>query len=160
MNILSHFKKIGIIYLSFWIIPIIIVFISIAINKKYPEGTIHSDKFLGFWPILIRNLTVYFSIFLLGFINKFLPYILYFYNSIIFTLLFSISIGEVGISASIIKVLPHGIIEILGFATVTYVGYNMKKRNLEGMRTKYLLSGLIFLIVAAYIESHFTPFIS
>jgi uncharacterized membrane protein SpoIIM required for sporulation len=102
---------------------------------------------------------VYVAIFLVGLLHRVLPYILYYYNSILFCFYLSISIQSIGLSNSLIKTLPHGLLEILSFAVITYIAGNKITFASRKSKNIYVMIGLFMLLLAAVIERFITPII-
>ncbi len=158
MSMTFSFQQIGKIFLSFWFAPALLLIISIFVLQDH-SGSSQAplENEVGLWTIISRNVTVYAAIFLLGFLHKTLPFILYYYNSVVFAFYLSVSIETNGTIYSLIKVLPHGILEILSFALITYLAYQIKNTKLRKKESIYLVSGLVMLLAAACIERYISP---
>ena len=104
-----------------------------------------------FLKIIEVNFTFAIILFLLG-ISKVIQRIV--------ILVLSFVIGEIvftsGFIIGLIGILPHGILELLGFCFIAYAGENFRYRNKV---IKLLFIGFIMLVIAAFIESSLTIYI-
>ncbi|MDS1005225.1 stage II sporulation protein M [Clostridium sporogenes] len=148
-----YIKKILLIFLTFWILPFLSILL-IFITKRICSIPIQHMNYsitVSFYDILLRNISIYFIIITLGFLNKFFPYIIYYYNSIMFTGISIMFMDNFGIKSYLCRVLPHGIIEILGFSIAVYIGINIKHN--KNKKIFFLLcGGALLIFCAALIE--------
>lgn len=154
MNNTVPFRKIGVIFLSFWFVPLILIFFSMfmATGNSIGQGNQQEETF-GLWDIFLRNAKVYAAILLVGLFHKVLPYIIYYYNSVVFSFYLGISIGSMGVAPAVLRMLPYGILEIFAFSIITYIGSNIKETKIKRTETMYFIVGGLMLFAAAYIES-------
>lgn len=108
---------------------------------------------INFSKIFINNILMYIFIILTGYIHKIVPLCLYVINLIKFGFIFSISISTIGVIKSVTLIVPHGILEIIGFCVAVYIGTNLKKVNNE---KETIAIGAVLILVAAIIESYIT----
>lgn len=158
MNISEHpVHKIGKIFLGFWFLPLILTVINLFSQQLLGKNhTSPTENEIAFMTILIRNFTVFLAIFLVGYVHRTIPYVIYFYNSLIFSFYLSVSLEKYGMAHSLLKVLPHGIPEIISFAMITYIGTIIKSKGFTTY-TKYLfVYGVVILLFAAIIEKFVT----
>ncbi|OMH21141.1 hypothetical protein AC231_11225 [Clostridium pasteurianum] len=149
----KQIKKIFIIDLSFWILPVFttIFVLFIDINNKFSKDIIDNIAMSNFTKILINNFLVYVAIILVGLINNKLPYILFYYNSIMYSGIALIFMEHYGVVSCIIRTIPHGMTEILGLSIATYIGINIK--NIQIKIKIFVFLGTILIFISALIES-------
>jgi uncharacterized membrane protein SpoIIM required for sporulation len=147
-------RKILLIYLSFWILPIIGVIATFLTNlfTTMTKDSFHYSITVNFYQIIKANLIVYILLILLGILNSKLPYVLFYYNSIIFTGMSIIFMETYGIKQCIVKILPHGILEILGLSIATYIGVNIRRHTYRKF-TSFFFYGISLILIAATVES-------
>lgn len=148
----KQIKKILIINVSFWILPAVFIIISLFSNY----ANILSKDYINFmkiniYKILLSNLGFYICLILLGFIHKKLPYVLFYYNSIIFTGSSIIYLDTNKLSLYLIKIIPHGILEIMGLSIATYIGINLKNEESKNNFVLFII-GIFLIIISAIIE--------
>lgn len=149
----DYMKKIFLINCSFWVIQFISL-IGLQLLKffhKFPTIDINNTS-VSLSKILIINLMFYLLIILLGLISKYLSYGLFYYNAIIFTGATIIFLGTKPFSLYLIKILPHGILEILALSIATYIGINIKNFNYYNFMKKLFILGILLIIFSGLIE--------
>ncbi|WP_243675009.1 stage II sporulation protein M [Vulcanisaeta distributa] len=129
-------------------------FNEVMIDYKINESFIKPGLPL-FDIILIKNSQFSIAVFLLGF-NKFIQYLVMFIAGLISGLLLS---PLMPICAALGGILPHGLLELTGYALAGVGGYKYFGLHVISLRdslVKYLLPSLVLLIIAALIEAFIT----
>ncbi|WP_143318275.1 stage II sporulation protein M [Clostridium sp. HBUAS56017] len=152
MALSKKFKKIIFLFLSFWILPTIVLIINVIFNNEISKEDLYCNN-ISFNKIFLTNICIYFAVIVTGYLHRIIPTIIYYYNSFSFSLVFSISLSENGILKAIFLTVPHGITEILAFSIALYIGENFKyiKEN-----KKLAISGMILIFISALLESYIT----
>ncbi|WP_423777021.1 stage II sporulation protein M [Clostridium tyrobutyricum] len=107
--------------------------------------------YVNIYKILISNLGFYICLILLGLVHKKLPYLLFYYNSIMFTGASIIYLDTNKLLLYLIKIMPHGILEILGLSVGVYIGNTLKDRDFKG-KLRLFVIGIFLIIISALIE--------
>lgn len=153
-----NLKKIMQIYFIFWLMPILVIIVNLILGiDEVARNNIMVD--INFQKIILRNLTVMLSLIVLGIVHNKAPYILYLYNSLQFSIILSISLESIGFIQTIVRVIPHGLIEIFTLSLATLIGTRLKEdmKNMDYYRSVFL--GIVILFIAALIETFITPFL-
>lgn len=151
-----NLKKIMQIYFIFWLMPILVIIVNLILGiDEVARNNIMVD--INFQKIILRNLTVMLSLIVLGIVHNKAPYILYLYNSLQFSIILSISLESIGFIQTIVRVIPHGLIEIFALSLATLIGTRLKEdmKNMDYYRSVFL--GIVILFIAALIETFITP---
>lgn len=152
MALKQKLNSILIVFVSFWIFPILTIILNIIVNSKSEKYT-NTYLYVSFKQILLSNLFLFIVIIITGYLTKLIPYILYYSNAIRFSIIFSISLTDKGVLKTLLLTIPHGLLEILAFSIATFIGVNFKDIS---KNKRLLIIGLIFILLAAIIEYRVT----
>lgn len=151
----SKYKQLICVFGAFWIVPFILFcfsFPNINSNLETYNFT-RNENIIFFGKIALNNLYVGFLIIISGFIFKYVPYFLYGYNSVMFSILLSISTIENGLKITLLKLLPHSFTEIIGLSVCVLIGRHIKKDFRKKDVHKCIFFAVFIIIIAAFIEA-------
>lgn len=137
-------KKIAVNYFMFILPTIIVGILSIMEEQK----TQTSDIFPKLQEILVNNFTILFLLVILGVIHRLLPYVLFLWNSIVFSIFVLIYGDFIG---AVAKVFPYGLFEIMSLSIACYIGTNLKTLGRTNI-LKLSIIAIVFLLISAVIE--------
>ena len=154
--LLEKRKEIFILFITFWIVPFIMFFFSLMDSSMKIEGTvnIYADNFETSVQIMKNNLFVCFLILLIGLVFKYAPMILYFYNSVLFSITFLISLNQNGLNLTLTRLLPHAFLEVFGLASFVILGIHLKNDFKSRKFHKGIIFTVVIIIIAAFLESY------
>lgn len=125
-------------FIIFWI-PTVIVLLLSTFSTGQTTNPVHN--IIPTLTIIKRNIIVLFTIWSSGFLNKYIPYAIFGFNALFFSIILSIN----GNIMSIFEVMKYGIIEVLSFSIILSIAGEMN--------IKYLTSATILIIIAAFLEN-------
>lgn len=127
------------IFLWFWLPTVVVLILSVFSIEKTQAVT---QNVMPTLIIIQRNFIVLLLIWASGFLNKYLPYLLFGFNSVFFSFVLTLS-GDVW--TVIIDVLKYGVIEVFSFSIALSIAGTMK--------INFLASAGILLVLAAFLEN-------
>lgn len=125
-------------FILFWF-PTVVVLLLSTFSTGKTEATI--QNIIPTWNILQRNLFVMLVVWSSGFLNKYIPYWIFGFNSLFFSVVLAIN----GNAMNIVDVMKYGLVEVLSFSIALSIAGTMK--------VKYLIIAAILIIVAAFLEN-------
>lgn len=148
-------KQIFALFLSFWVLPIIMGLFSLGDNYTQTKGEeLNTSCFEESIKIMLNNLRVAFIILFSGTLFKYVPIGIFGYNSLLFSMIFMISIGQNGIIKTVLMLLPHALLEVGGLSLFTFLGKEIKMNYNKREWMQSIILGVITIICAAFIEGY------
>lgn len=129
---------------------ILVLIINIVNNSSVMENESFFISEISTNWIFINNTIIATLLILLPKVMKFSNYILYYYNSIMFSVYFSIAIESIGFYSTLHRLAIYAPIEILGLSISFCVGKDTNLSKLE--KFVLFIISIILLRIAAYIE--------
>lgn len=125
-------------FILFWFPTGVVILLS-AFSTEKTDATV--QNIIPTLNIIQRNLIVMLVIWSSGYLNKYIPYWVFGFNSLFFSVVLAIS-GNV---MTIVDVMKYGLIEVLSFSIALSIAGRMK--------VKYLIIAAILIIIAAVLEN-------
>ncbi|GAB2021217.1 hypothetical protein RyT2_02900 [Pseudolactococcus yaeyamensis] len=145
-------KKFFILYILFWIPAILFLILFAIFGKSNSIMVMSSEIDYSFWKIFTNNLVVAVLLYLLGYLHRYLVYLLYFINAMSFTFLFSLSIERYQLIDVLFRLASYGLTEIMAFTLVVVLALQ-KKNRLFTREYKVVFLSILLLVFSAWIES-------
>ncbi|MGX7112240.1 stage II sporulation protein M [Gemella cuniculi] len=141
-------------YLLFWVFPFVMFLFSFMSKNSLNDKTIisESDKIYSFLKIAFNNLWVCLLIVFSGTLSRYLPLLLYSYNSLSFSIIFLISLQQNGKIFTLLTLLPHSFFEVYGLLLFTSIGIRIKSNYKNRQIYCIAIFSGILIIFAAFVE--------
>ncbi|WP_430602765.1 hypothetical protein IGJ02_000065 [Enterococcus sp. DIV0724b] len=126
------------IFITFWIPTAIVLLLSIF-STGQTVATV--PNIIPTVSIIQRNLIVMLMIWSSGFLNKYIPYWIFGFNALFFSVILALNSNAM----NIVEVMKYGVIEVLSFSIALSIAGTIK--------IKYLTCATILVIAAAFLEN-------